>query len=134
MDTSVLAGFAAILFAALSLFQLAPAAGAPFGHVVYGGRKALPDNRLPTPLRIASLGASALLLVLGWIMLARASVVTTDLSDTTLAVAAWMVVAFMALNTAGNMMADHPIEKWVFVGVSGLLVIVCSVVAAVGPP
>ncbi len=132
MDTTVLAWFAAVLFVALAVFQLALATGAPLGHLVYGGRRAETDHRLPRNLRIVSLFASLVLLAFAWIMLARAGVVETNVSDTVLTVAAWMVVAFLALNTAGNLAAQHWFEKWVMGGMTALLVIVCSVVAATG--
>lgn len=132
MDTTILAWFAAILFAVLAVFQLALAAGAPFGNVVYGGRKALPDNRLPRGLRIASVFASLILLGFAWIMLARAGAISTQVSETVIAIASWFVVAYMALNTAGNLMAAHWFERWVMGGITALLVVVCAIVAAAG--
>lgn len=133
MDTTFLAWFAAVLFGCIAALQFALAAGAPLGHVVYGGRKALPDNRLPRPLRIASAFAGLVLLGFAWIVLARAGVVSTAFSDMAIKVAAWIVVVYMAFNTAANLMGEHWFERWVLGGVTAVLVVVCAIVAAAGP-
>lgn len=55
-----------------------------------------------------------MLLLLGWVLLARTSVVTIPLlSGSTLGWVTWVIVAFLALNTIANLAAPHPVERWV---------------------
>lgn len=55
-----------------SLFQLALAAGAPWGEFAMGGRY---PGRFPPPMRVAAVIQAVALAALGWIILARAEVV-----------------------------------------------------------
>ena len=133
MSVETVATIVAVLFVGLALFQVAVALVAPFGHIVYGGRFAAPGERLPTRWRVASGVAAVILLGFAWVMLARGGVIDTGLSETVLAVLAWVVVAYMALNTAANLTARSPIERYVFGGITGVIVVLGSVVAAAGP-
>lgn len=122
----------AALFAVLAFFQIALAFGAPWGAHVYGGRVSNADGTLPRKWRLASGAAAIILLVFGWVMLARGGVVTSDVSETLLTVLAWMVVAYMAINTAMNFASKDRVERWFFGSISALLVVLCAVVAAAG--
>ena len=133
MDVGVLATIAAVLFGMLALFQVALALGAPLGGVVYGGRVAGRGESLPGPWRIASAVAAFVLVGFAWVILARAAIVETDLGSTAITVLAWMVVAYMAINTAMNLASRDPIERYLLGGVAAVLVVVCAIVAAAGP-
>ena len=133
MNVEAVAWVAATLFGLLALFQVALALGAPLGAYVYGGRVALDDGRLPTKWRVASAAASLILLGFAWVILARAGVIETSLDETLLLVLSWMVVAYMALNTAGNLAGKTNIERYVFGGITMVLVVLCAIVAAAGP-
>jgi len=122
----------AALFALLALFQVALAFGAPWGAHVYGGRVAQDDDTLPAKWRAASGAAAVVLLVFGWVMLARGGVVESDLDETLLTVLSWMVVAYMALNTAMNFASKDLVERWFFGSVTAVIVVLGSVVAAAG--
>ncbi|MGI9666386.1 MAG: hypothetical protein ACR2N2_04685 [Acidimicrobiia bacterium] len=124
---------AALLLGALAVFQAALAFGASAAHLVYGGRVADSDNRLPGRWRAASAVGAFFLLAFAWVVLARAGVIDTSLDDTVLTILSWMVVAYLSLNTAANLMAKNPIERWLFGGLSGVLVVLCAIVAAAGP-
>ena len=124
---------AAALFAGLALFQIALALGAPWGAHVYGGRAASDDGTLPGKWRTASAAGSVVLLLFGWVMLARGGVVETSLDDALLTVLAWMVVAYMAINAAMNFASKDSLERWLFGSVTVVLVVLCSIVAAAGP-
>ena len=123
----------AVLFVGLALFQIALALGAPWGAHVYGGRAVAEDGTLPGKWRAASAAASVVLLLFGWVMLARGGVIETSIDDTLLAVLAWMVVAYMAINAAMNFASKDSLERWLFGSVTVVLVVLCSVVAAAGP-
>ena len=133
MDIETIAWIAAVLFAGMALFQLALALGAPLGEHAYGGRFADDAGRLPGTWRVASAVASLILLGFAWVILARAGVIATSINETLLTVLAWMVVAYMALNTAGNFAGKSPIERYVFGGITLVLVVLCAIVAAAGP-
>ena len=124
---------AAVLFGLLAVFQAALALGAPAGAYVLGGRVATEDGRLPTPYRIGAAVASVVLLAFAVVILARAGVVHTSLDERFLTIASWAIVAYMAINTAMNLAASTKIERFGFGAVSGILVVLCSIVAAAGP-
>ena len=124
---------AAALFVGLALFQLALALGAPWGAHVFGGRAVQEDGTLSGKWRAASAAGSVVLLLFGWVILARGGVVETSIDDTLLTVLAWMVVAYMAINAAMNFASTDLLERWLFGSVTVVLVVLCSVVAAAGP-
>jgi hypothetical protein len=133
MNIEWLGWYVAVVLGVFALFQLALAVGAPFGHVVYGGRRALSDNRLAVGWRAGSGFAAMVLGAFAWVMLARSGAVATDWSDASVTFGSWLVVGYMALNTLGNLMAKHPVERWVFSAMTASVVIVGAVVAVVGP-
>lgn len=133
MDVELLAGLAGALFVALAGFQVVLALGAPFGHLVYGGRVAEPGESLPPRWRAASALAAVILLGFAWVVLARGGVIEAGVDETVLTVLCWMVVAYMAINTAANLSARDPVERYVLGGITGALVILCAIVAAAGP-
>jgi hypothetical protein len=73
------------------------------------------------------------LLLLGWVLLARASVVTIpDLSSEVLTWATWGIVALLTLNTVANLSAPYPLERWVMGSITLVLVGLSFVVALRG--
>ena len=123
----------AALFALLALFQMALALGAPWGAHAYGGRVVQEDGTLPAKWRAASGIAAVILVVFGWVMLARGGVVDSSVDETLLTVLAWMVVAYMAINTAMNLSSKDAIEQWLMGSITGAIVILGAIVAAAGP-
>lgn len=105
---------AAILVAGVAAFQLALAAGAPLGDAVFGGNAPTHDGVLTGPFRALAGFQTIMLLLLGWVLLARTSVVTIPLlSGATLGWLTWVIAVFLALNTVANLAAPHPVERWV---------------------
>jgi len=124
---------AAVLFGVVALFQVALALGVPWGGFAFGGRAVRDDGTLPAAYRGASAGTAVALVVFAVVILTRAGVVGTSGDSTWAIVASWLIVAFMAINTPMNLMGKHWIEKYVFGGITLLLVVLCAIVAAVGP-
>ena len=124
---------AAALFAVLALFQLALALGAPWAAHAYGGRMAHVDGVLPRKWRAASAVAAVVLMAFGWVILVRGGVVGTSLDERIVTVLAWMVVAYMAMNTAMNFASRDSVERWLMGTITTVLVVLCAVVAAAGP-
>lgn len=131
--TETLAILAAVLFVGMALFQIAAALGAPLGNMVFGGRAAKEDGRLPLAYRIAS-GAGAVLLVLfAIVILTRGGVIGSSGDSTLVIVMSWAITAYMAINAPMNFMGKHWVERYVFGGITVVLVVLCAIVAASGP-
>ena len=129
----VLAIIAALLFGIMAVIQIALALGAPWGAVVYGGRAAKEDGRLPLAYRIGSGVAAALDLLFALVILTRGGVIGTSGDSTLVTVMSWAIVAYMAINTPMNIMGKHWVERYVFGGMTTALVVICAIVAAAGP-
>jgi hypothetical protein len=122
---------AACLLGVVVLFQLALAAGAPWGAAAYGGRAARDDGRLPIRYRVASAGTAVVLTGALWLVLAAGAVISAPLaSKNLLGVGAWVLVGLFALNTVGNLVGRHPIERWGAGGITAVLTILCAWIAA----
>ena len=122
---------AACLLGVVVLFQLALAAGAPWGAAAYGGRAAQDDGRLPTRYRVASAGTAVLLTGALWLVLAACAVISAaPLSENLLGVGVWVLVGLFALSTVGNVAGRHPVERWGAGGITAVLTILCAWIAA----
>ncbi len=121
---------AACLIGVVVVFQLALAAGAPWGAAAYGGRAAQDDGRLPTRYRVASAGTAVVLTGALWLLLAASEVITAaPLSESILGVGVWVLVGLFALNTLGNLAGRHPVERWGAGGITAVLTILCAWIA-----
>jgi hypothetical protein len=114
MMTQLVGLFAACLLAANALFQLALAAGVPWGNAAFGGKVAQDDGSLPTRYRVMSLVSAAIMGFLIMVVLSASSVGNTNPMDGGFAtlVCKGATVLF-ALNTAGNLASTNKIERWV---------------------
>ncbi|MCE7983344.1 MAG: hypothetical protein DYG89_19395 [Caldilinea sp. CFX5] len=124
---------AAIVFSLVTvgviLFQLALAAGAPWGEYAMGG--AYP-GRFPPALRIAALIQAALLAGLMAVILKRAGLIATKRLSSVRKLA-WVVVAYMVVAFVLNMITPSAGERAIWAPVT-LVLLVCSVVVATGKP
>jgi hypothetical protein len=122
---------AACLLGVVILFQLALAAGAPWGAAAYGGRAAQDDGRLPARYRVASAGTAVVLTGVLWLVLAASAAISSALlSENLLGVGVWALVGLFALNTVGNLAGRHPVERWGAGGITAVLTILCAWIAA----
>ena len=115
------------LLAALAAFQAALIAGAPLGHLAWGGR----DRVLPGGKRIGSLVSIALYLVFALIVLSRAELVAV-VPGAVAAVSAWMLVAYFVLGVALNAASRSRPERWTMVPLSLALAVLTLLVALGG--
>jgi hypothetical protein len=105
---------AAVLIAGVAAFQLALAVGAPYGEAVFGGNAPTRSGVLTAPFRVLAVVQAVVLVLIGWVLLARAETVGIPfLGAGALVGVTWAVVAFLVLNTMANLAAPHPIERWV---------------------
>jgi hypothetical protein len=133
VNAESIAAICAVLFGSLALFQLSLALGARAGQIVFGGRVADADGRLPQKWRAVSGIAAIILFGFALVVLARAGVVETSIDQRYLTVATWAIVAYMAIDSAANLASKNFVERYVMGGVSLVLVVLCSIVAASGP-
>jgi hypothetical protein len=131
VSTQVIAALAVALLALAAAFQVALAAGAPWGAAAYGGHAASGDGALPRRYRLGSGAAAAVLLGAMWVVLASAAMVGRGpLSSTVLTLTLWCLAALFALNTLGNARGRHPVERWGAGTVTALLAVLCALLAA----
>ena len=108
-------------------FQLALAAGAPWGEFAMGG--AYP-GQFPPELRVAAVVQAVVLGLLALVVLARAGIVLPKWSKTSRWLA-WVVVAFSALSLVLNSITPSARERMIWAPVA-LVLLVCGVTVARG--
>lgn len=120
----------AALLGAVAAFQVALAAGAPWGDMSYGGRATTVDGVLPGSYRAMSAVAAAFLLLAVWIVLARAGMVPRGpVGPGFLRGAVWVITGYLALNTVMNLLSSHPGERFGMGAVTLTAAGACLVVA-----
>src|SRR5512138_347981 len=120
---------AAILYAIISFgviaFQIALAAGAPWGAYAMGG--AFP-GQFPPALRVSALIQSALLLGFALIVLARAGLILPGWQRSSRWLI-WFVVGFATLGLFLNLITPSSGERAIWAPVAFVLLLSCAVVA-----
>jgi len=95
------------LLAALTLLQLALAAGAPLGHLAWGGQHRV----LPSRLRIGSVVAVAIYAVTAWLALERVGAISV-LPLIVAEIGIWIVTAQLLLGIPLNLLSRSEAERW----------------------
>ena len=116
-----------VLLAGLAAFQVALVAGAPLGHLAWGGR----DRVLPRGKRIGSVVSRVLYLAFALIVLRRADLVAL-LPGAFAAVAVWVLAAYFVLGVALNGASRSRPERWTMVPLSLALAVLTLLVALGG--
>jgi hypothetical protein len=119
--TSAAAVAACLLLAGLVVFQVLLVCGLPLGRFAWGGQQ----DVLPSRLRVGSAVASAIYLVVGWVLVARAAQGAGGI----LGVVTWVVAGFFLLGTAGNLVSRSLPERLVMTPVAFALCALTVVVA-----
>jgi hypothetical protein len=96
---------ATALLALLSVVQLGAAAGAAWGHLLWGGKHRV----LPPRLRIASGGAVVLYAGFAAVLLGRAGALT--IPSGVAAIGAWVLLAYFALGVLANLASRSRAER-----------------------
>ncbi len=105
----------ATVYAGVVLFQLAIAAGAPWGRAAYGGYVESPG----VELRVTSIIAAVVWTAAALIILRRAGhPVWAPLPDRALPVAVWVLVGLSGLSVATNAISQSPLERAIWVPVA----------------
>lgn len=129
MNDSLIEGVgvvAAVVVAAMSIFQILLAAGLPLGHAAFGG-----TNRvLPKKLRAASAISVLVFFVALYIVLARSGILGGASKSSSLArVGIWVLVAIFGVSALANAASRSRWERRVMAPI-GLVVVVCCVTLA----
>ncbi|MBX3001196.1 MAG: hypothetical protein KF893_21915 [Caldilineaceae bacterium] len=118
---------AAVVIASLMIFQLLLALGLPLGAAAWGGQHRV----LPTNLRLGSLAAIAILGFCAWVILARADLIAPGADPLWVRVVAWIFVAYLALNTLGNLASKSRLERNIMTP-TAVFVLIAFVMVALG--
>jgi hypothetical protein len=124
---------AAVLMAPVAGFQLALAAGLPLGEATMGGRATTVNGILQPPFRAVALASAVVLVLAAWMELARAGELPMFVGGEVLVWGAWLVAAFMALNTLTNLSGRHPLERWGMGSVTLVVALLVGYVAYAAP-
>lgn len=89
---------ATVILGALAAFQVSLIAGAPLGHLAWGGQHRI----LPRNLRIGSAVSLALYAIFAYVALARAGLAAPLVSGTFTDVSAWVLTAYFAAGVVMN--------------------------------
>lgn len=122
----IAANVATILFVLTIILQLLLATGILPISMAWGGRQ----SELTTPLRIAGLAAAVLLGFFIYVIRRRAGLIGDMPIPMNIRFLSWIITAFMAFNTLGNLASLSIGEKILFAPISFLLAIACLIVSA----
>ena len=120
--------FFGVLIGIVILFQLALAAGMPWGSLAMGGKF---PGTFPPAMRATAVVQCALLAFLGAVVLSRAGLLLPEWHSFS-GPAAWFVVAFSAVGTVLNLITPSKWERRIWAPVS-LLMLAASLLVAIGP-
>lgn len=123
---AVAARVGAGLAAALTLFQAALAAGAPWGSLAWGGRY---RGRLPTPLRVGSLVSAGLVAAGTLAILQRGGVVAPVVPPIVASALTALLAGVFGLSIVGNRLSTSRLERRVQTPVAVVLAACFLVVA-----
>lgn len=125
---SVAANIYLLLTAIVVLFQLALAAGTPWGHLAMGGKY---PGKFPPEMRFLSILNAAILLVLAGVITAHARLPLLNMSGLP-AWLVWSVVVFGALAVVANLATPSKLERALWGPVS-IAMLICSLIVALVP-
>jgi hypothetical protein len=87
------------------------------------------QTELTSTLRLASIAAAIILGAFAYVIRRRAGLIGDSPPSRAIKIMSWVITAFMALNTLGNLTSQSTAEKAVFTPITLLLVICCFVVS-----
>lgn len=121
---------AAAGFAAVAVFQIALAAGAPLGRAAWGGTHA---GQLPVGLRVGSAIAVGVWAFAAMIVLGRAGVTPTTFSPTFLLRGTWILVGVTLIGALMNLASPSSWERYLWAPFTLVLAGLCFLVARTSP-
>jgi hypothetical protein len=113
-----------VILAALAVFQLALALGAPIGRFAWGGRHRV----LPTKLRIGSLVSIVIYAVIALLALDRSGAIDV-VPDGVSTVGMWIVFAYFVLGIPLNAISRSKAERYTMTPIVTVLAVLSLLVA-----
>jgi hypothetical protein len=113
-----------VILAALAVFQLALALGAPVGRFAWGGQHRV----LPTRLRIGSAVSIVIYAVIAVLALDRAGAVDV-VSDVVSTVGMWVVFAYFVLGIPMNAISRSTAERYTMTPIVTVLAVLSLLIA-----
>ncbi|HEY9366545.1 MAG TPA: hypothetical protein VIP55_07930 [Agromyces sp.] len=113
-----------VILAALAVFQLALALGAPIGRFAWGGQHRV----LPTRLRIGSAVSIVIYAVIAVLALDRAGAIDV-VSDVVSAVGMWVVFAYFVLGIPMNAISRSTAERYTMTPIVTVLAVLSLLIA-----
>jgi hypothetical protein len=113
-----------VLLIALVAFQVALIAGAPIGHLAWGGQ----DRVLPKSKRVGSASSIVIYALIGWVALARIGAVWPG-ETTFIIVAMWVITAYLALGIVLNAISRSTPERLVMMPTATVLAVLALLIA-----
>ena len=113
-----------VILAALAVFQLALALGAPIGRFAWGGQHRV----LPTRLRIGSLVSIVIYAVIAVLALDRAGAIDV-VSDVVSTVGMWVVFAYFVLGIPMNAISRSTAERYTMTPTVTVLAVLSLLIA-----
>jgi hypothetical protein len=120
------ANISTFLFVVVMVFQILLGLGLLPVSMAWGGRQ----SQLTPSLRIASLLAVLLLGTFIYVTRYRAGLLGVMPIPILIVIFSWIITAFMALNTLGNLASASKTEKLIFAPITALLTLSCLIVSA----
>ena len=120
------ANIATGVFGIVIIYQLLIALGVVPITMAWGGRQ----NELTPGLRIASIAAMAILALFAFLIRWRAGLVGSREVTLVVKILAWVVTAYMAFNTLGNLTSQSLGEKILLTPLTLILLVTCLLVSA----
>jgi hypothetical protein len=120
------ANIATFLFVLVIVLQILLAVGILPISMAWGGRQ----SKLTASLRISSIIAAILLGAFIFVIRYRAGLVSNGPIPAVIMVVSWIITAFMAFNTFGNLASLSTKEKVVFGPITSLLTLACLLISA----
>ena len=114
-----------LLLAALAVFQGALIAGAPLGHLAWGGQ----DRVLPTGKRIGSVISILLYVAFAAVVLQRAGVLDVSVWQGFAEVGIWVLAAYFTLGILMNGISRSKPERWTMAPLCAVLAVLTFVIA-----
>jgi hypothetical protein len=114
-----------VLMAALAVFQAALIAGAPLGHLAWGGQ----DRVLPVQKRLGSAISIGLYVVFAVLVLQRAELAGVLPWPGVVDVAVWVLVGYFALGIVLNAISRSRPERWTMAPLCAVLAVLAVIVA-----
>lgn len=123
------ANIATLLFAGMMVLQILLALGVLPVSMAWGGRQ----SQLTPALRAASLATVVLFGAFIYVIRYRAGLLGEMPIPAVIQIFSWVITAWMALNTLGNLASASKTEKLIFTPLTIVLTIACWIVSASNP-